>query len=152
MCRIAYKWFLFLHKLSYVLGIAGYFVIMGALLGFNMLFGAKIHQWMDTGMLLLFYGLYYGVLGRDFADVCTSQMASQIGVRSVFSLPTQMTFLFSIILPRAYLQNSWKRTCAQCAVTTSPATRTRTAFTPMAKGPDQRPSTDCRAAICAYCF
>lgn len=42
---------------------------------------AQVHVWMDTGMLLLFYGLYYGVLGRDFAELCTDRMASQIGVR-----------------------------------------------------------------------
>lgn len=41
-CSIVYKWFLLLHKLSYVLGIAGYFVIMGALLGLHLIFGAKV--------------------------------------------------------------------------------------------------------------
>ena len=85
--RIVYKWFLLLHKLSYVLGIAGYLVsclcpspapsaftrstsfqvIMFTLMGFNLLFGAKPHHWMDVGILLLFYGLYYGVLVRILA-------------------------------------------------------------------------------------
>ena len=35
---------------------------------------------MDFGLLLLFYGLYYGVVGRDFAEVCTDKMAAHIGV------------------------------------------------------------------------
>ena len=35
---------------------------------------------MDFGLLLLFYGLYYGVVGRDFAEVCTDKMATHIGV------------------------------------------------------------------------
>jgi len=30
--------------------------------------------------MLLFYGLYYGVLGRDFAEICADSMASHIGV------------------------------------------------------------------------
>lgn len=36
---------------------------------------------MDFGLVLLFYGLYYGVLGRDFAEICSEQMATRIGVR-----------------------------------------------------------------------
>lgn len=35
---------------------------------------------MDFGVSLLFYGLYYGVLGRDFAEMCADFMASTIGV------------------------------------------------------------------------
>lgn len=35
---------------------------------------------MDVGVLLLFYGLYYGVMGRDFAEICSDYMASTIGV------------------------------------------------------------------------
>lgn len=35
---------------------------------------------MDFGVSLLFYGLYYGVLGRDFAEMCADFMASTVGV------------------------------------------------------------------------
>lgn len=35
---------------------------------------------MDFGVSLLFYGLYYGVLGRDFAEMCADVMASTVGV------------------------------------------------------------------------
>lgn len=35
---------------------------------------------MDVGVVLLFYGLYYGVMGRDFAEICSDCMASTIGV------------------------------------------------------------------------
>lgn len=34
---------------------------------------------MDFGISLLFYGLYYGVLERDFAEMCADYMASTIG-------------------------------------------------------------------------
>jgi RING finger protein 121 len=44
------------------------------------IFDAKPHMWMDFGLLFLFYGLYYGVLGRDIAEICADKMASHIGV------------------------------------------------------------------------
>ena len=31
------------------------------------------------GTQLLFYGLYYGVMGRDFAEVCADRLASRMG-------------------------------------------------------------------------
>jgi RING finger protein 121 len=37
---------------------------------------------LDFGILMMFYGIYYGVLGRDMAESCTDRMASKIGVRS----------------------------------------------------------------------
>lgn len=37
---------------------------------------------MDVGVIMLFYGLYYGVMGRDFAEICSDYMASTIGVRA----------------------------------------------------------------------
>lgn len=36
---------------------------------------------MDVGVIMLFYGLYYGVMGRDFAEICSDYMASTIGVK-----------------------------------------------------------------------
>lgn len=83
---MVYKWFLLLHKISYVLGIIGYLFIIFTLMGMNIIFGAKAHTWMDLGVLLLFYGLYYGVLGRDFAEICADSMAAHIGVSFLLSL------------------------------------------------------------------
>jgi RING finger protein 121 len=80
MCRLVYKWFLLLYKLSYGLGIAGYLVIMFTLFGLNLIFLIKPGPVMDVGLMLLFYGLYYGVVGRDFAEVCTDHMAASVGV------------------------------------------------------------------------
>lgn len=78
--RRVYKWFLFLHQLSYVLGISGYLILMATIIGVNLIFNIKTSTSMDWGIYLLFYGLYYGVLGRDFAHVCTDRMACKIGV------------------------------------------------------------------------
>lgn len=41
---------------------------------------------MDFGVSLLFYGLYYGVLGRDFAEMCADFMASTVGVSKVLQI------------------------------------------------------------------
>lgn len=40
----------------------------------------KAEDSMDVGVIMLFYGLYYGVMGRDFAEICSDYMASTIGV------------------------------------------------------------------------
>ncbi|MEQ2206574.1 hypothetical protein XENOCAPTIV_000138, partial [Xenoophorus captivus] len=39
----------------------------------------KAEDSMDVGVIMLFYGLYYGVMGRDFAEICSDYMASTIG-------------------------------------------------------------------------
>lgn len=46
----------------------------------------KAEDSMDVGVIMLFYGLYYGVMGRDFAEICSDYMASTIGVRLSFLL------------------------------------------------------------------
>jgi RING finger protein 121 len=84
---LVYKWYLLIYKISYAVGILGYMVIMCTLFGLNILLLVKPQVAMDFGLLLLFYGLYYGVVGRDFAEVCTDRMAANIGV-SVFMLIT----------------------------------------------------------------
>lgn len=40
----------------------------------------KAEDSMDVGVIMLFYGLYYGVMGRDFAEICSDYMASTLGV------------------------------------------------------------------------
>lgn len=46
----------------------------------------KAEDSMDLGVVMLFYGLYYGVMGRDFAEICSDYMASTIGVGLFFQL------------------------------------------------------------------
>ncbi|XP_041055941.1 RING finger protein 121 isoform X2 [Carcharodon carcharias] len=49
----------------------------------------KPEDGMDFGVSLLFYGLYYGVLSRDFAEMCADYMASTIGYYSASGMPTK---------------------------------------------------------------
>lgn len=79
-CRLVYKWFLFIYKLSYVLGIISYSIMLATIVGLNIVFEVKAEKWIDCSILLLFYGVYFGVLGRDIAEICADKMASHIGV------------------------------------------------------------------------
>ncbi|XP_054205730.1 RING finger protein 175 isoform X1 [Homo sapiens] len=86
---LVYKWFLLIYKLSYAFGVVGYLAIVFTMCGFNLFFKIKARDSMDFGIVSLFYGLYYGVMGRDFAEICSDYMASTIGFYSVSRLPTR---------------------------------------------------------------
>ena len=85
--RMVYKWFLLIYKISYVVGIFGYLTMMATFLGFNLIFNVKPSTWMDTGLLCMFYALYYGVVARDFAEICTEKMAANIGYYKQEGIP-----------------------------------------------------------------
>lgn len=87
--RLVYKWFLLFYKINYGTGIVGYAIVMLTLFGINLLFGIKPDDCMDLGVSLLFYGLYFGVLGRDFAEICADVMASTIGYYTESGMPTK---------------------------------------------------------------
>lgn len=44
---------------------------------------------MDFSLLFIFYGLYYGVLGRDLSELCADKMACHIGYYNVDGMPTK---------------------------------------------------------------
>ncbi|CAG2164977.1 unnamed protein product [Oppiella nova] len=77
--RLIYKWFYLLYSLSSIVAVSGYLLIMATLLGINLLLGVKPNVPLDFGFLLLFYGIYYGVLTRDFTDFLVDLLAANIG-------------------------------------------------------------------------
>ena len=85
-----YKWFLLVYKVSYIVGITGYVIMMATFLGLHFFFGVKPHIWLDAGLLLMFYALYYGVMARDIAEICTEKMVSQIGVSLLAKISTYL--------------------------------------------------------------
>lgn len=99
--RLVYKWFYLLYKLSYVLGVIGYVIMMATFFGLNLIFDAKPSTWMDVAVLFVFYGLYYGVLGRDISEICADKMAAHIGVCIILIYAYKnmkiIFFFFSII-------------------------------------------------------
>ncbi|XP_074194523.1 RING finger protein 175 isoform X4 [Rhinolophus sinicus] len=87
--RLVYKWFLLIYKLSYAFGVVGYLAIIFTMCGLHLFFKIKARDSMDFGIVSLFYGLYYGIMGRDFAEICSDYMASTIGFYSVSGMPTR---------------------------------------------------------------
>ena len=72
-----------MHKATYALGIAGYMVVCLTMFGVNLMFRVKPDTAMEFGVTVLFYGLYFGVLGRDFAEICADKIASKLGVSAL---------------------------------------------------------------------
>lgn len=86
--RMVYKWYTVVYNTSFVIGLIGYIIILGVFFGFAALFSAGPGV-MQTGLLMLSYGLYFGVLGRDFVEICTDRMAATIGYYSKEGLPNK---------------------------------------------------------------
>ena len=79
--------------------------MMATFMGFYLFFGVKPHVWMDIGLLMMFYALYYGVMARDVAEICTEKMVSGIGVSTIKRYPKEalhpivnLTMNFSFII------------------------------------------------------
>lgn len=85
--RWVYKWFYLIHMQSYAMGVAGYIIIMLTMMGVNLMFNALPQTWLDFGGMMLFYGIYYGVLGRDISEVVTDKMACTIGYYTESGVP-----------------------------------------------------------------
>ena len=64
--------------------------MMATFMGFYLFFGVKPHVWMDIGLLMMFYALYYGVMARDVAEICTEKMVSGIGVSTIKRYPKKV--------------------------------------------------------------
>lgn len=75
--RKVYGWFLGAYKVSVAVGVAGYMLLVLDMFGVGLL----LARWVEPGLslLLLWYGLYFGILGRDLAEVASEQMANVIG-------------------------------------------------------------------------
>lgn len=88
--RLVYRWFFYLYSVSSVVAVTGYSIVMLTLLGINILLGIKPMYTLDLGVLMLFYGIYYGVLTRDFTDFLVDLLAANIGYYSPSSsLPSK---------------------------------------------------------------
>ena len=61
-------------------------VVCLTMLGINLMFAIKPDTAMEFGVTVLFYGLYFGVLGRDFAEICADNIASKLGVSTCLFL------------------------------------------------------------------
>ena len=106
--RLVYKWFYFLYILSYVLGIISYVIGLATFFGVNLVFDVKGPVWMDCALLFLCYGIYFGVLGRDVAEICADTMASHVGVRTDSLFCTTISLYFKMPLILFAVLCTWK--------------------------------------------
>lgn len=75
--RAVFIWFLAAHKLSVAAGVAGYAGLVLSM--FLAAFGLPALLSDGAGLTLLWYGLYFGVLGRDAAEVAADRTAATLG-------------------------------------------------------------------------
>lgn len=75
--RTVFAWFLAVYRVSVAIGLAGYVLLVLFFLSPGLL---RAHV-LPAGLpfTLLWYGLYFGVLGRDSAEVASDRMAAVMG-------------------------------------------------------------------------
>lgn len=92
--RRVYTYFTMIYKFTYFITFFGYFLALIDFLGVGVILQAMIHDrkahpLMGMGLLFMFYGLYFGVLDRDFAEICAKRMASSIGYFTEKGMPSK---------------------------------------------------------------
>lgn len=91
--KLVYKWYSVIHKVSYGVGLVGYVLILLCFLGVLRVFlGLSDEQDAEVfgvGLIILFYGLYFGVLGRDFVVTISDKMAVSMGYYNPSGFPNK---------------------------------------------------------------
>ncbi|KAI9502786.1 RING finger protein [Coemansia spiralis] len=87
--RWVYQWFAFINKVSYVVFVVGFVLFL--LCFFNIMPGlTDTDYYVESSMLTMFYGLYFGLMSRDLVTLCTDKIAATLGYSVVSNrLPTK---------------------------------------------------------------
>lgn len=88
--KLVYKWYKVCNQICYAVGLIGYLLIILCLLGFFRMFTESVEtdaKIFVQGIVLLFYGLYFGVLSRDTVVVLSDRMAVAIGYYNPIGFP-----------------------------------------------------------------
>lgn len=119
--RLVYRWFLFTHQATYIVGVIGYVMMVTLLSGLVYAFPSIAEFVIELSASLIFYGMYFGVLGRDFAELCVDYMAASMkyttgGVKD--SLPsTELTWNVCAVCEREIItdgssvERTYRLTC-----------------------------------------
>ncbi len=94
-CRLVYRWFLLVYQITYAFGIVGYVILLLLFTGLGLVFPGGPDVVMEFGVILIFYGVYFGVMGRDCAELCVDYMAARMTVSSLELYSEMMTSCFS---------------------------------------------------------
>lgn len=91
--KLVYSWFLRMHQTTHVAALVGYGIGLMEFLGFSptdflrWIFRSAdgseplVVRWFQNfTAMFLFYGLYFGVLTRDLAEVCTQRISTALGL------------------------------------------------------------------------
>ena len=76
--RAVYRWFHTVYRVSSILATGGYVLFMLEIMGLALILPPVVGT---LSILAMFYGLYFGVLGRDCAEVCAERISITLGVR-----------------------------------------------------------------------
>lgn len=76
--RKVYDFFFTSYQAAYGVGFAGYVMIMADFVGLQQLLMLP-RSFAAVGFQFFYHGLYFGVLGRDFAELCAEYMKSSLG-------------------------------------------------------------------------
>jgi len=77
MPKRIYTWFLGVYKTSVAVGMTGYLLVL-----FDVLTGGALLPWISEsgiGIMCVWYGLYFGVLNRDVAEVVSDRIVGGFG-------------------------------------------------------------------------
>ena len=105
--KIVYSWYSYVYAISYGIGVIGYIIVLIAFFHIPKVVNDTVLETeakiFEAGILILFYGLYFGTLGRDFVDRLSDKMATTMGFYSKSGFPSR---------------NLTSHTCAICGETT----------------------------------
>ena len=69
-----------IYQVTYGLGILGYVILLLIFTGIGFFLPFHPDSIMEFGVTLVFYGIYFGVMGRDCAELCVDYMAATFTV------------------------------------------------------------------------
>ncbi|KAJ3107058.1 hypothetical protein HDU97_005027 [Phlyctochytrium planicorne] len=80
--KLVYRWYSYVYNASVAVGGFGYAVVVLTFFRVPFTFGVSEQTELNMfkgGLVILFYGLYFGTLGRDFVDRISDRMAIRTG-------------------------------------------------------------------------
>ncbi|KAJ1540259.1 hypothetical protein HK096_011131, partial [Nowakowskiella sp. JEL0078] len=87
--RLVYSFYHWVYLVSWSVGVVGYLLIMVTILGIPSIVGLDVESAFSGGVILLFYGLYFGTLGRDIVDRVSDRMALNLGYYARVGFPAK---------------------------------------------------------------
>eukprot|EP00123_Amoebidium_parasiticum_P019700 comp31110_c0_seq1/m.47248 comp31110_c0_seq1/g.47248 ORF comp31110_c0_seq1/g.47248 comp31110_c0_seq1/m.47248 type:complete len:335 (-) comp31110_c0_seq1:162-1166(-) len=88
--RFVYRYFLIMFKVCYAVGMCGYLILFSFFMGLSQAMIQNMEgrkYFVELALSMLCYGLYFGCVLRDFAEISAESMASTIGYYTPEGMP-----------------------------------------------------------------